>query len=315
MFRYILKRIASAIPVLIIVVFIVFFVVRMLPGNVAVLILGKEATAEELAMMEQTLGLNDPILTQFADYVVDIFHGDLGNSLYNGVPVLENIASRLEPTFLIMVLSILISIVIGIPIGIIGAVKRNSLADYSLMSVSVLGLSVPVFWTSIMLAFYVGAIWKVLPTGGYKPIAEVGLWGALRYVILPSIALGFQSVASIARYTRSTMLDVLNNDYILTAWAKGIPKSKVHYVHALKNAMSPVITHLGANIASLLGGACVCETVFNINGMGKLAYDSLMRRDYPQVQAIILVVALIYIVVNLLVDILYKVFDPRVDLS
>lgn len=313
--RYIVKRLISAIPVLLIVVFIAFFLMRMLPGDVAVMILGKEADPGDLEILRQTMGLNDPLYKQFITYVTDLLHGDWGTSLYNNLPVFENIRSSLEPTVLIMILSVLISIVIGIPVGVISAVRRNSILDYTLMSVSVLGLSIPVFWSSIMLAFYIGTVWGVLPNMYYSKIADVGLLQSIRFVTLPSIALGFQSIASIARYTRSTMLDVLSNDYIRTARAKGLKERVVLYQHALKNAMSPVITHVGTNVASLMGGACVCETVFSINGMGKLAYDSLIRRDYPQVQAIILVVALVYIVVNLIVDILYKAFDPRVELN
>ena len=315
MLKYIVKRILSAIPVLLIVVFITFFMMLMLPGDVAVLILGRDASPGDLAILRETLGLNKPYLVQFVDYIGDLLRGDWGVSLYNNVPVFDNIRSSLEPTVLIMILSILISVVIGIPVGIISAVKRNSVLDYLLMSVSVLGLSIPVFWSGIMLAYYIGTVAGILPNMYYQSIAQVGLAGAVRCVILPSVALGFQSIASIARYTRSTMLDVLGDDYIRTARAKGLPERVVLYQHALKNAMSPVITHIGTNMASLMGGACVIETVFSINGMGKLAYDSLIRRDYTQVQAIILVVALVYIVINLLVDLLYKLFDPRVELN
>lgn len=315
MLKYTVKRILSAIPVLLIVVFITFFLMRMLPGDVAVLILGKDAAPGDLAILRETLGLNEPKLVQFVHYIQDLLRGDWGVSLYNSMPVFDNIRASLEPTILIMVLSVLISIVVGIPVGIISAVKRNSIWDYLLMSVSVLGLSIPVFWSSIMLAYFIGAVQGWLPSLYYTPIAQAGFWGALKCVILPSVALGFQSIASIARYTRSTMLDVLGDDYIRTARAKGLAERVVLYQHALKNAMSPVITHVGTNVASLMGGACVCETVFSINGMGKLAYDSLIRRDYPQVQAIILVVAMVYIVVNLVVDLLYKVFDPRVELN
>lgn len=315
MFKYIVKRILSAIPVLIIVVFITFFLMRMLPGDVAVQILGHDAPPGDLEILRETLGLNQPKLTQFVQYIQGLFHGDLGTSMYNNLPALENIKNSLEPTVLIMIFSILISVVIGIPVGVISAVKRNSVLDYALMTVSVLGLSIPVFWSGIMLAYYVGTLWGILPNMYYVPIATGGLGAAIRSVILPSVALGFQSIASIARYTRSTMLDVLGDDYIRTARAKGLSEMVVRYQHALKNAMAPVITHIGTNMASLLGGACVIETVFSINGMGKLAFDSLTRRDYTQVQAIILVVALVYIVINLVVDILYKVFDPRVELN
>ena len=315
MLKYVVKRVLSAIPVLLIVVFITFFLMRMLPGDVAVQILGHDAPPGDLEILRETLGLNEPKLVQFWDYIQGILHGDLGTSLYNNLPVMENILNSLEPTILIMILSILISVVIGIPVGVISAVHRNSVLDYLLMTVSVFGLSIPVFWSGIMLAYYVGTVLQILPNMYYYPISQVGLWQAIQYVILPSVALGFQSVASIARYTRSTMLDTLGEDYIRTARAKGLAERVVLYQHALKNAMSPVITHIGTNMASLLGGACVIETVFGINGMGKLAYDSLIRRDYTQVQAIILVVAMVYIVINLVVDILYKVFDPRVNLE
>ena len=166
-----------------------------------------------------------------------------------------------------------------------------------------------------MLSYFIGAVMGWFPSMNYQPIAQGGLLNSLRYVTLPSVALGIQSVASNARYTRSTMLDVLGEDYVRTARAKGLPEKIVLYKHALKNALSPVVTHVGINMASLLGGATVCETVFNINGMGKLAYDSLLRRDYVQVQAIILVVAIIYIVINIALDIIYKILDPRVELN
>ena len=313
--KYILKRVLSAIPVLIIVVFITFFLMRLLPGDVAVQILGHDAPPGDLEILRETLGLNKPKLVQFAEYLQGLIHLDLGTSMYNNLPVMENIMNSLEPTVLIMIFSILISVVVGIPVGVVSAVRRNGVLDYILMTISVLGLSIPVFWSGIMLAYYVGTIKGWLPNMYYVPIATGGLGEAIRSVILPSVALGFQSIASIARYTRSTMLDVLGDDYIRTARAKGLSERLVRYQHALKNAMAPVITHIGTNMASLLGGACVIETVFSINGMGKLAYDSLLRRDYTQVQAIILVVALVYIVINLVVDILYKVFDPRVELS
>ena len=315
LFKYIVKRILSAIPVLIIVVFITFFLMRMLPGDVAVQILGHDAPPGDLEILRETLGLNQPKLTQFVQYIQGLLQGDLGTSMYNNLPAMQNIRNSLEPTVLIMIFSILISVVVGIPVGVISAVRRNSVLDYLLMTISVLGLSIPVFWSGIMLAYYVGTLWGILPNMYYTPIAQGGLGAAIRSVVLPSLALGFQSIASIARYTRSTMLDVLGDDYIRTARAKGLSERIVRYQHALKNAMAPVITHVGTNMASLLGGACVIETVFGINGMGKLAYDSLMRRDYTQVQAIILVVALVYIVVNLVVDLLYKVFDPRVELN
>lgn len=310
-----MKRILLAIPVLLVVVIVVFFLMRVLPGDPAKMILGKDADMLAVERLRESMGLNDPLIVQFLRYVKDIATGNWGNSFYNNLPVFENIAARFEPTLLIMICSVLISAILGIPIGIIGAVKRNSILDYTLVSVSVLGLSVPVFWTSMMLSFYVGAVLGWFPSMNYITIANGSLWNSLRFVALPSIALGFQSVASIARYTRSTMLDVLNNDYVRTARAKGLAENKVLYKHALKNALAPVVTHMGINVASLLGGATVCETVFNINGMGKLAYDSLVRRDYTQVQAVVLIVALIYVGINIALDIVYKALDPRIDLN
>ncbi len=199
MFKFIVKRVLSAIPVLLIVVFITFFLMRMLPGDVAVQILGHDAPPGDLEILRETLGLNEPKLVQFWDYIQGILHGDLGTSLYNNLPVMENILNSLEPTILIMILSILISVVIGIPVGVISAVHRNSILDYLLMTVSVCGLSIPVFWSGIMLAYYVGTVLQILPNMYYYPISQVGLWQAIQYVILPSVALGFQSVASIAR--------------------------------------------------------------------------------------------------------------------
>ncbi len=313
--KFIAKRVLLALPVLILSVTIVFFLMRILPGNPAAMILGKDAHPEDMAKLEESMGLNDPIPVQYVRYIKDIATGNWGNSLCNQRPVFENIAARFEPTLLIMIYSILISVIIGVPLGIISAVHRSSPLDYTLMGVSVIGLSVPVFWTSIMLSYFIGAVMGWFPSMNYQPIAQGGLLNSLRYVTLPSVALGIQSVASNARYTRSTMLDVLGEDYVRTARAKGLPEKIVLYKHALKNALSPVVTHVGINMASLLGGATVCETVFNINGMGKLAYDSLLRRDYVQVQAIILVVAIIYIVINIALDIIYKILDPRVELN
>ncbi len=315
MLKFFTKRILSALPVLLIVVTIVFFLMRVLPGDPALMILGKDADMATVELLRETMGLNEPLGVQYVNYIKDIISGNWGNSFYNRLPVFQNIAARFEPTLLIMIYSILISIIVGVPIGIIGAVKRNSILDYSLVSISVLGLSVPVFWTGIMLSFYIGAILGWLPSMNYRTIAQGGLLNSLRFVTLPSLALGFQSVASIARYTRSTMLDVLNNDYVRTARAKGLAENKVLYKHALKNALAPVVTHIGINVASLLGGATVSETVFNINGMGKLAYDSLMRRDYVQVQAVVLIVAIIYVVINIILDLVYKALDPRIELN
>ncbi len=313
--KFIIKRILSSIPVILVVITFVFFIMRVIPGDPAILILGDEANSKDVEILREKMGLNEPLLVQYVNYVKDILTGNWGNSYYNNESVFKNIKDRLEPTVLIVIYSTLISIFLGVPLGILAARYRNTFLDYTLTTASVFGLSIPMFWLGIMMVFLFGVKLRWFPVQGYKEIQEVGLKTALYYVSMPSIALGLQSVASIARYTRSAMLDVLNNDYIKTARAKGLPVNKVFYKHALKNSLSPVVTQIGFSMVSMLGGAVVIETVFNIPGMGKLAYDSLMRRDYAQEQAIILYMALVFVFVNIIVDIIYKYLDPRIELD
>ena len=315
MLKFILMRLFSAIPVLLIVVTLVFFMMRIIPGDPAAMILGDLASPEDLENLRQRMGFNDPLPVQYIKYVRDIAIGSWGNSYNNGKLVFDNIKDRLEPTIILMLYSTVISVCIGIPIGVIAAQYRNSSLDYLLTTASVFALSVPMFWLGIMMVFLFGVQLMWFPVQGYVPIANGGLKNALYYLTMPSIAVGFQHVASISRYTRSTMLDVLNNDYIRTARAKGLAENRVMYKHALKNALSPVITLIGFSMAGMLGGTVVVEMVFNIPGMGKLAYDSLMRRDYNQEQAIILFIAIIFIFVNILMDIIYKILDPRIELD
>ncbi|CCQ97219.1 putative peptide ABC transporter permease protein y4tP [[Clostridium] ultunense Esp] len=315
MLKFIIKRILSSIPVILVVITFVFFIMRVIPGDPAILILGDEANSKDVEILREKMGLNEPLLVQYVNYVKDILTGNWGNSYYNNESVFKNIKDRLEPTVLIVIYSTLISIFLGVPLGILAARYRNTFLDYTLTTASVFGLSIPMFWLGIMMVFLFGVKLRWFPVQGYKEIQEVGLKTALYYVSMPSIALGLQSVASIARYTRSAMLDVLNNDYIKTARAKGLPVNKVFYKHALKNSLSPVVTQIGFSMVSMLGGAVVIETVFNIPGMGKLAYDSLMRRDYAQEQAIILYMALVFVFVNIIVDIIYKYLDPRIELD
>ncbi|MBP7278705.1 MAG: ABC transporter permease [Sedimentibacter sp.] len=315
MIRFIIKRLLSVIPVLIIVVTLVFFLMRIIPGDPATLMLGDDAAPEDILAFREMMGLNDPILTQYINYIKDILTGDWGDSLYYKTPVFDNIIKRMEPTILLMLYSTFLSVSIGIPFGIIAAKRRNSLADYSLTTISIFGTSIPVFWLGIMMIYLFGVKMMWFPVQGYIPIEKDGLWQSLYSLTMPSFALGFQHISSIARYTRSTMLDVMNNDYVRTARAKGLTETKVYYKHALKNSLAPVVTLVGFSMAGMLGGSVVTETVFNIPGMGKLAYDSLMRRDYTQEQAIILFVAIIFILTNILLDIIYKWLDPRIELD
>lgn len=286
MIKFIVKRLLSVIPVLIIVVTLVFFLMRVIPGDPATLMLGDDAKPEDIAAFKEIMGLNDPMIKQYIDYVKNILTGDWGNSLYYKKPVFGIILNRMEPTILLMLYSIFLAVSIGIPFGIIAAKHRNTITDYALTTLSIFGNSMPVFWLGVMMIYLFGVELMWFPVQGYMPIAKSGLWKSLYSLTVPSFTLGFQYISSIARYTRSTMLDVMNNDYVRTARAKGLSETKVYYKHALKNSLAPVVTLVGFSMAGMIGGSVVTETVFNIPGMGKLAYDSLMRRDYPQEQAI-----------------------------
>lgn len=313
MVKFVIKRLFSAIPVLFIVVTLVFFMMRIIPGDPAMQILGDDADPADLEALRERLGLNEPLLMQYVNYLGNMLRGNWGESLYNNKPVFEVISKRLEPTIVLTLYASTIAILVGVPFGILAARKRNSPLDYALTTTAVLGLSAPGFWVGLMMVFYFGVQLRWFPVQGYTFIAEGGLKGALHSLTMPAIALSIQYFSSITRYTRSMMLDVMTNDYIRTARAKGLMETTVYYKHALKNALAPVITQIGFSIAGMLGGATVTETVFNIPGMGKLAYDSLMRRDYNQEQAIILFVAIIFIFTNILLDIIYKMLDPRIE--
>ena len=313
MLKFVIKRILSAIPVLIIVLLLIFFLMRIIPGDLAHAIAGEEATEEEIESMKRQLGLDKPITVQFVEYFTNVLKGDLGKSMYNRKPVTKNIADRMEPTLLLMLYSTLLSVLIGIPFGIIAARNRNKPLDYAVTTFSIFALAIPNFWLGLMMVYYIGVVLKWFPVQGYTTIAKGGLWKALYSLTMPAIASASGHIASITRYTRSTMLDVLNNDYIKTARSKGLSENKVYYLHALKNSLAPVVTMVGFSMAGMLGGSSVIETAFNIPGMGKLALDSLNRRDYTQEQAIILFIAAIFVFTNIMLDIVYKLLDPRIE--
>lgn len=313
MFNYTVRRLISAIPVLFIVAVMVFALIHMIPGNPAAVMLGSDATQEEIDALSEKLGLNEPVPVQLVKWFGDALRGDMGDSIYYSRPVTEILAERLEPTFLIVVYAILVAIAIGVPLGILAAVYHNHILDKLCMIISMIGISCPSFWLGLNLVILFAVQRSIFPSVGYVPIAEGGLATTLYYITLPSFALGLQRSASIARVTRSGMLDVLNNDYIRTARAKGLGELFVIAKHALKNAMNPILTQVGMSLAQLIGGAVVIETIFNIPGLGLLAFDSLKRRDYPMIQGHILFVAMAYILINLIIDLLYRAFDPRVD--
>lgn len=315
MVNYIIRRLISAIPTILIVAVVIFILIRCVPGNPAVVMAGESATVEEVKELETKMGLDQLIPVQFAKWAGNALRGDLGESIYYRRPVMKIIVSRLEPTLLLVGYAMLMAVAIGVSLGIIAAVNRNGIMDRLCMILSMIGISMPGFWLGLNLVILFSIWSEWFPAVGYVTVAEGGLATALYYLTLPAVALGLQRAASLARVTRSSMLEVLNNDYIRTARSKGLKESVVIWTHALKNAANPILTQFGISIAHLMGGSVVMETIFNIPGVGQLAFNSISRRDYPTIQGHILFVAMVYVFVNLAVDLLYRVFDPRVELK
>lgn len=313
MINYTIRRILSAIPTLLVVAVMIFFLIRCVPGSPALTMLGDEATVEEIAAMEEEMGLDQPVVVQFVKWIGNILKGDFGTSIYYEKPVLEVIFSRMQPTVILVIYAMIIGIVIGVSLGMLAAIYRNSWIDKVCMVLSTLGISLPGFWLGLNLVLLFAVTLGWFPSVGYVYIEEGGLLETLRYLTLPAVALGLQRSASLARITRSSMLEVLNEDYIRTARAKGLPTRRVICLHALKNSMNQILTQIGISIAHLLGGSIVIENIFTIPGLGRLAYDAITRRDYPLIQGQILYIAFIYVFINLIVDLLYKFFDPRIE--
>lgn len=311
MTSYLIRRILSVIPVLFLVSIFVFLLLRLTPGDPAAIIAGDNATPETLARIREAMGLNEPLLTQYIKWMGGILQGDFGRSLISGVPVLDMVAGRIGPSISLAVMTIIITILVAIPMGVIAAWKHRSWVDHLVMSFSVLGFSVPVFLVGyvLLLIFSVKLAW--LPPQGYRPLTD-GLGPFLERAILPSLTLASIYIALIARMTRAAMLDVLNEDYIRTARAKGVGDRRLLFVHALKNAAVPIVTIVGAGFALLISGVVVTETIFNIPGIGRLTVDAVLARDYPVIQALILLTATLYVAVNLLIDLSYPLFDPRI---
>ncbi|QCJ44470.1 glutathione ABC transporter permease GsiC [Bacillus sp. S3] len=303
MFRYILKRLLGIIPILVIVSIFIFMFVHMIPGDPARLVAGPDAGPKDVELVRQQLGLDKPITTQYFTYIGNLFQGDLGVSMKTKRPVYDEIAQRFMPTFWLTVWSMVWAILFGLLIGVISATKRNKWQDYAGMFSAVSGISLPSFWLGLMLIqlFSVKLGW--FPTGGSDS------WKAY---VLPSITLGAGVAAVIARFARSSLMEILKEDYIRTGRAKGLKENAVVWRHALKNAMIPVITMTGLQFGFLLGGSIVVETVFSWPGLGRLLIDSVSFRDYPLIQAEMLLFALEFILINLLVDILYGVMNPQI---
>ncbi len=311
MATYIVRRLLLLIPIIIVVAIVAFLITNVMPGDPVRLMLGNFATERQIAAMRAILGLDRPLYIRFGLWAAQIIRGNLGESLFLHEPVTTAIESRMEPTLLLAAFGQLFAVLFGIPLGVIAAVKHRTIVDQAAIGVSLLGISVPSFWLSIILILYFGVDLRWFPVAGYVPLAQSG-FGVIRYLALPGLALGLMQSGLLARMTRSAMLDVLQQDYIRTARAKGLAEKIVIARHALKNALIPVTTVLGFSLANLLAGTWVIETVFAIPGTGALAILAIMERDYPVIQGTMLFVAMVYVLVNLLVDISYALINPAV---
>jgi peptide/nickel transport system permease protein len=311
MFVYCLRRILSTIPVMAIVGLFVFSLLFIAPGDPAAIIAGDQATPDDIARIHAALGLDRPFLVQFGSWAWSVLQGNLGTSIFTNLPVTHMIAQRVEPTLSLMILTLTLSIVVAVPMGVLAAWKQGSWIDSLVMIMAVFGFSVPVFVVGYLLAYVFALELDWFPVQGFTSISE-GLWPCVRTLILPSVALGGIFIALIARTTRATMLEVLSQDYVRTAKAKGVGQSAILFTHALKNAAVPVITVIGLGFAALIGGAVVTESVFAIPGLGRLTVDAILRRDYPVIQGVVLLFSFVYVIVNLLVDLTYTLFDPRI---
>ena len=311
MVSYILRRVLSTVPVMAIVALFVFSLLYIAPGDPAVVIAGDQASPADVERIRQSLGLDRPFLVQFGTWLWGILHGDLGTSIFTNLPVASLIAQRIEPTLSLMVLTLIITLLIAVPLGVVAAWKAGSWVDRTIMAFAVFAFSLPVFVVGYVLAYVFALQFEWLPVQGYTPLAQ-GLWPWLQNLILPAIALGSVYIALIARITRASMLEVLQQDYIRTARAKGLDQRSILFVHALKNAAVPIVTVIGIGVALLIGGAVVTESVFAIPGLGRLTIDAILRRDYPVIQGIVLLFSFLYVLVNLLVDVTYTLVDPRI---
>jgi peptide/nickel transport system permease protein len=355
MIQYVTRRVLTSIPVLIGIVVVVFALARLIPGDPCKAMLGEKATKEVCDRWNHEKGFDRPITTQFGVYLNDIVHGDFGTSIRFSRPVTIILAERLPMTIELSVAALLIAIVVGIPAGIISAVRHNSAVDVGTMVGANIGVSMPVFWLGLMLAYLFSVVlgllppsgritagmtaepffkvwgWNVDPSSGTYKVLEffsnlyifdtliTGQWAALkdvlRHLVLPAIALATIPLAIIARMTRSSLLDVLGQDYVRAAKAKGVPSRRVVMKHAFRNALLPVVTIIGLSLGALLGGAVLTETVFGLAGVGRILFEAITARDYPIIQAFTLVIAIGYVVINMLVDVSYTYLDPRIRLD
>jgi peptide/nickel transport system permease protein len=311
MLAYIARRLLATIPVMAVVAVFVFALLRLTPGDPAAIIAGSSATSQDVDNIRLTLGLDRPIVAQFFVWLGNMAHGDFGESFFFKRTVASLIADRIEPTLMLSLTTIVLSVLVAVPLGVVAAYAQGTWIDRLVMGFSVLGFSVPVFVIGYVLIYVFAIELNWLPVQGYQPLRE-GVWGCLQRLVLPSLTLCVIYVALIARITRTSVLEVLGEDYIRTARAKGLPDRVVLMRHALRNASVPIVTVIGIGIALLIGGVVVTESVFSIPGLGRLTVDAVLARDYPTVQAVILLFSFAYVMINLLVDVSYTALDPRI---
>ncbi len=311
MFGYITSRILATIPVMGVVALFVFLMLRLAPGDPAAVIAGDYATAEDVERIREKLGLNESIPVQFFTWVESLVQGDLGISIFTNLPVTTLIAQRIEPTIMLALTTIIFTVLVAVPLGTLAAWRAGSLIDRFVMVFSVAGFSVPVFVLGYILIYVISIELRWLPVQGYKS-PGAGLWPFLRHMILPTLTLSVIFIALIARMTRASVMEVLQEDYVRTARAKGQSEFKVLLRHALRNAAVPIVTVIGLGIAALIGGVVVTESVYNIPGLGRLVLDAVLARDYPIIQGLILLFSFAYILINLAIDLSYTILDPRI---
>jgi peptide/nickel transport system permease protein len=311
LFAYVARRLIATIVVMAVVAFVVFLLLYLTPGDPAAILAGDAATSQDIANIREALGLNDPFLERFGQWIWRLLHGDLGISIFTKLPVTTLIGQRVGPTLSLTLCTLVVSVLVAVPLGVVAAARAGRWIDRAVMGFSVGGFSLPVFVLAYMLIYLFSIRLEWLPVQGYRPMSE-GLWQWARHLILPSIALGTVYIALIARMTRAAMLDVLAQDYVRTAQAKGLAPHAVLLGHALKNAAVPIVTVIGIGVGLLIGGAIVTETVFALPGVGRLTVDAILRRDYPVIQGIVLMFSAAYVLVNLAVDLSYMFFDPRI---
>lgn len=312
--KYLLRRLLSILPVLFIVSVVVFSIVYLIPGDPAAVILGENATSEDIAALRTRMGLDDPPLTRYFRWLFNVFRGDLGVSVSNNTPVSQMIASHAMPTLSLSIYSMMISVIVALPLGMIAARKKQTIVDQSVSVLALLGISLPSFLFGLFLIMFFSVELRLFPVSGYRPLSA-GLMQHVRFLTLPAVALGFMHAALMMRMTRASMLDVLNSDYVRMAKAKGVKEFALVTHHAFRNALVQVLTIIGQSFIGALSGATVVESMFGIPGIGSLVVNSVGRRDYQVIQAVVLLIAVINVVISLIVDLLYGVVDPRIRLA